>query len=107
MEALITLILGILILIPIIALMVIPVALWRGYVLSVLWGWFIVPTFNAPAIGVVTAMGISLVVGMFAYHRSQKTKEGEKDTTVSDYLLNGFVSPAIALGVGYVLTHWL
>lgn len=33
-----------------------------GYVLSVLWGWFIVPTFGLPLLTIPVAIGVMLVV---------------------------------------------
>jgi hypothetical protein len=82
--------------------MVAPVAIWRGYVLTILWGWFIVPTFNAPALSVATAIGIALVVGMFS--TTKESNKEEKDNALVNYLLNGFVAPALALGIGYLIT---
>ena len=43
----------------IVALMVLS-TLFRGYALSVLWGWFMVPTLGLPHLSVVQALGISL-----------------------------------------------
>ena len=37
----------------------------RGYTISILWSWFIVPVFNAPGLGIMQAVGVSLVVGVF------------------------------------------
>ena len=34
----------------------------NGVTLSVLWGWFLVPNLNIPAIGIVQAIGIALIV---------------------------------------------
>lgn len=37
-------------------------AAWSGYTLSVLWGWFMAPTFGLPALSVAQAYGVALVV---------------------------------------------
>lgn len=37
--------------------------LFQGWTLSLLWGWYIVPTFNIPDLSVVNAIGISILVG--------------------------------------------
>jgi hypothetical protein len=33
----------------------------RGLVLDILWGWFIVPVFHLPALGIAEAIGLSLI----------------------------------------------
>ena len=41
----------------------------RGYILSVMWGWFVVSHFaGVPALGVLEAIGLSCVVGLFNMH---------------------------------------
>lgn len=47
----------------------------NGYVLSVLWRWFIVPTFDAPALGVVSAIGVAMVVSYLTYQTHDCKKE--------------------------------
>lgn len=106
MEQLLALIIGAIILIPVMVVMIVPMALWRGYVLSILWGWFIVPTFGAPALSLVAAIGLSLVVGMFTAHLSSKKKD-EDDNALTNYLVNGFVWPGIALLFGYIVTLFM
>ena len=48
-------------------------ALWQGWAVSTLWGWFIVPV-GAPEIGVVTATGFALVLTAL---RMRRNKSGE------------------------------
>ena len=42
-----------------------------GWALSVMWGWFIVPLFNLPTLGIAQAVGLMCVVGMVWYFRGQ------------------------------------
>lgn len=42
-------------------------AWWRGYVASLLWAWFVVPTFALPFISAYQAAGIGLVVSLFSH----------------------------------------
>lgn len=53
-------------------------SLFGGYVLSKLWEWFVVYTFNQPTLSVVNAMGVSLLIS-YATYKGKKDKE-EKDT---------------------------
>lgn len=45
----------------------------HGWVLSILWGWFIVPTFSAPPLSIPLAVGISVMIG--AFNTRYPTKE--------------------------------
>lgn len=68
----------------------------EGFVLSVLWGWFIVPVFHAPHLRIPYAIGLALVVGMLT-HRTRKPE----DTPETSYvLLNGLVLPWLFLLMG-------
>ena len=51
---------------------------FSGYVLAVLWGWFVVTTFVAPSISVVQGIGISLVVTHLTF-RVDDNIEVERD----------------------------
>lgn len=44
----------------------------RGWVLSTLWGWFLVPL-GAVEIGIAAALGISIIIGMFTTHLTHDT----------------------------------
>ncbi len=89
-----------------IALVVIS-ALWRAWVLTVLWTWFIVPL-GLPAIGIATAIGASLIVGMFMPNQVAK-----KDTTMNktDAIANVFSvaigGPAVVLLIGWIVTLFM
>lgn len=107
MENLIALIIGMIIIIPVALVMLVPVALWRGYVLSILWGWFIVPTFGAPALSLVMAIGLAIVVGMFTASIPSKKKDDEDDKALSNYFVNGFITPALSLLFGYIVTLFI
>lgn len=41
------------------------VMIWRGYVLSILWAWFVVP-FGLPPLGIAGAIGLSYVVSLMS-----------------------------------------
>lgn len=75
----------------------------NGYVLSVLWMWFIVPTFDAPALGIVSAIGVAIVASYLTY----QTHGHEKDKrSLSDLIKEGaemvLLKPSIALSFGWV-----
>ena len=82
-------------------------ALWRGYVLFVIWAWFIVPTFGAPTLSIPAAIGVSLIVAYLA----RDGRPEEKGKKFSDELANGFVlaalAPLIALSLGAVVRMFM
>lgn len=45
-------------------------SIWGGYVITMLWRWFIVPAFGAPAISIPVAIGMGLLVQLLRPVRS-------------------------------------
>lgn len=89
---------GILTLIPL-------MAMWRGYVLSVLWAWFITPFFRQPPLSIALAIGVSLMVSMLTNHRTGR--EIEKEATVFHGFGMGLLVPAIVLAMGWIVSKFL
>lgn len=82
---------------------------WGGWVLSVLWGWFLVPTLGVPSIGVVQAMGVHLMMG-FLTHQSHMSDRGDDVDFSQVYgfvLLNSLLFPATALVMGYAIQFFM
>lgn len=51
-----------------------------GYTLSVLWGWFVVSSFGAPALSIAQAYGLMLVAGILRPSNPAVTEDKEKWT---------------------------
>ena len=80
-------------------------AVWRGYVLSVLWGWFMVPGFGVGPLSIPLAIGLSMLIGMLTNHRTMKETE---DPDKKWYpLLAITLSPLLALVLGWVTKQFL
>lgn len=75
----------------------------NGWVLSILWGWFFVPTLSLPALGVAQAIGVALVAS-YLTHQRQKTS-GEEN--VGEALRYEIARPIVALGVGFIVKHFM
>jgi hypothetical protein len=69
---------------------------WAAYVLTVVWGWFVVPL-GAPAIGKAHAYGLMVVFGMFR-NREPECEEESLTTSIGIALL----APALTLLIGYI-----
>ncbi len=76
-----------------------------GYVVSVLWGWFVVPKFGLPELDILYAIGISLTLSTCLNSSSVYKTENEKLDYVK--LANKLaISPAIALGAGWLIKNY-
>lgn len=77
-------------------------AVLRGWVLSWLWLWFIVPL-GAPDIGVAWAVGISVLMSMLAQSPKVDSDKGEDaGEKFAKAIALMLVSPLIALLVGWI-----
>jgi hypothetical protein len=89
--------------------LLIPVeAIWRGYVLVRLWGWFIVPVFHITAINIPEGIGLSLVVSYLTYQYIRDKED--KDDYIGNFIRSIGVAvlwPAFALLFGWIVQHWM
>jgi hypothetical protein len=81
-----------------------------GYVLSVLWGWFIVTTFSLPALGIVEAIGLNLIVGFLTYQYTAEKQDAEDEKyaiALTNSIVKSIIFPLIILFIGYIVHHFL
>lgn len=76
------------------------VTILNGWVLSVLWAWFLVPSFGLPALKIPAAIGIATVVGMLTsqYIHNNESEEDEMVARVS----HSVAVPVVSLIIGFV-----
>lgn len=81
-------------------------AIWQGYVLHILWGWFMTPVFSLPPLTMFQAVGVALVVG---YLTKQSESGLKKDKNLKPYLMwyEMALNPALALLVGWIVKQFL
>lgn len=79
-------------------------ALWGGYVLTVLWAWFIVPTFHLPPLSLVAAIGMSMVIGYLTSHIDMEHKSeigwGQR---FANRIVVALLKPLFALFFGWII----
>lgn len=80
------------------------VSILRGWVLSVIWGWFMVPL-GAPAIGIAAAIGVALIGHMVA-GSWQPTREQTKEEKQAD-MFRIFFNPLMTLGIAWVVKQFM
>lgn len=85
---------------------IIPISIvLRGWVLSILWRWFMVSAFHLPILSIPAAIGVSCVISMLTRETSY-AKEDEKYTWSTKFFI-GLIGPFISLGFGWLVRLWL
>lgn len=83
-------------------------AMWKGYVLTVLWGWFVAPTFGLPVLALAPAIGMSLLVSFLTYQSdATKTREGSSAQRFAKSVAHELLVTALALGIGAVVRQFM
>jgi hypothetical protein len=85
------------------AAVITPVAIVHGYIISVLWGWFLVPLW-VPAINVAHAIGITALIGGAGIVKAADKIEGRVMAWAFEKIV---VTPAILLGIGWVAKQFM
>jgi hypothetical protein len=80
---------------------------WSGFVLTILWGWFVVPLFGPPGLTIPAALGLALVVGYVTKDGQQMKPREDFGAVVLKVLLGLLLRPAVALGIGRVIRGFL
>ncbi len=84
--------------------------IWYGYVFSLLWLWFVVPTFALPVLGKALAIGLAVTI-KFVTNQTIDCKEKKEDKTFYETLgstiAKTFLIPAISLLYGYIVKQFL
>lgn len=104
MEQLFALIIGAIFVVGLLTVVAVPLAILRGFVLTKLWAWFVVPFFGLPALSIPLAIGISLLIGFLA--QSPTAKDVESGDWKKSFSIS-ILSPLITLFIGWIVTFWL
>jgi len=97
-------ILGAIALIPI---LIATSALLNGWVLTKLWGWFIVPAFELPSLTLLPAIGIGLVVSLLTHQHVHNDYGDDKAKALASALGAMILSPLMSLAIGYIVTLFM
>ena len=81
---------------------IVAIIVWRGYVTSVLWGWFAVPVFNVPEISIPVAVGIAGTVAMLTHEGAKTEADGFWESVAI-----GFFGPLVLLGICWIAKLWV
>jgi hypothetical protein len=83
--------------------------MWYGYVLSIMWGWFIVPTFHLPLLGKAIAIGLALTIKQITDQVKPECQKEDKTfwQAIGTGVAHTFGNPAIALLYGYIIKQFI
>ena len=77
-------------------------AILKGFVLSVMWSWFMVPTFSLPEISTVQAIGIALVISYLTHQRVDCEKpKREYSELIAGAVIDAILTPLFVLFIGW------
>ena len=85
-------------------------AIWSGYVLTILWAWFVVPTFGLPPLALAPAIGLAVVVSYLTHQYHPKPAKPDDDgkwDETARVIAHMVFRPAIALLVGWIVKQWM
>lgn len=82
-----------------------------GWVLTILWSWFISPTFNLPLLTFGQALGVSLIAGMVSHQLNRDEFSTKKDEshlkTIGISLSWLYLRPLALLFFGWLYLHFV
>lgn len=81
----------------------------RGWALSTLWAWFLVPI-GLPAIGIATALGISVIIGLFTVHLNNDKIKVDKNSSsdmIGTIIAKAIGGPLVSVFIGWIITLFM
>lgn len=85
------------------AVIILPTVLLRAWVISTLWGWYIVPAFGLAPLRLVFAFGLSIIVNAIVSH-SFNGKDERSTAEKFGYLI---AFPLFTLLIGWIGTFFI
>jgi len=89
-----------------ILLLVLCWAFVQGFVLSTMWGWFVVPL-GLPALGLAHAIGLSFLVRWLTHQHVSCQKDENRKEVAFRQLAIGFLYPFAILFLGWITTLFM
>lgn len=75
----------------------------KGWAMSVVWGWFIVPTFGLPALSIPQAIGISIFAGLIRI--AKMDGESKDGIWVTSAKVSAFI--VLAVLIAWIVTKFI
>ena len=79
-------------------------SVFNGYVLSVTWGWFVVPTFGVPKLSIVAAIGLAMVINYITYQEIDCDPRSETNSAkITRGVTMSIMRPSLFLFLGWIV----
>jgi len=79
----------------------------HAFAIMQLWNWFVVPSLKAPALTLVPATGISLLISVFTFNPMDDNVEKMLNKGIGRSLFDSFAMPSLYLIVGWILSWFM
>ncbi len=84
--------------------LMVPLAFVYGWVLTMFWAWFVVPTFGVPMLGIWPAVGINLLLGLVTRQANQCHADDMRDSNEKlSAAIVQLIWPLVVLGFGWII----
>jgi len=80
-------------------------SIYSGFVLSILWKWFIVTLFGLPALTILTAMGLMVVVSYMTKQFS--FNETDRENHAYENVTSSFIKTTGGLIIGFIIKSFM
>ena len=87
-------------------LLLIVTTVLSGFVFTILWGWFIVPTFGMQDLRVIEGIGIMFIIG-FVKAKIEKDDDGDIFEKMLTSVVFSIFWCLMALGIGYIISQFM
>ena len=85
-------------------------SVWQGFVLTKVWGWFVVPSFGLAALSIPVAIGLVCTMRLLTGLYNQATVFDKTDSTEESFgkaIGVMFIAPLILLAIAWVATWFV
>lgn len=90
----------------IIVVLLLPIVITlNGFILTLLWSWFIVPQFSLPYLSIPMALGLATILSMLTHQTTDSSHN--KDKTFTTICVEAFSRPLSNLLYGWVITLFM
>jgi len=82
-------------------------AIYAGFVLSILWGWFVVETFSLPALSIPVAIGINSIIRLVVIDVDYDVEQKEFSTRIVQSVTTILTKPTLFFVMGWIVVQFI
>lgn len=81
------------------------IAILHGWVLTILWGWFVVPVFRVSELSIAAAIGLTITIAMFKTYEIKQQEKSPEDKLVEAAAT--IIVPLVVLFCGWIVHFFM